>query len=78
MIYTCSQGDTWDSVAFKAYGDEFLFPQIMEENRDYADVVTFEGGEKIDIPDRLVVENSIIATPWETGAKIGIIKAPWG
>lgn len=77
MIYTCSQGDTWDSIAYKAYGDEFLFPQIMESNRQYADYVLFDGGEKINIPDRVYVENTLISTPWQTGNTIKIIKPPW-
>lgn len=78
MIYTCSQGDTWDSVAFKVYNNEFLFPQIMDANRPFADMVMFEGGEKITIPDKVYIENNLVSTPWQTGNTIKIIEAPWG
>lgn len=77
MRYVCSQGDTWDSIAYKAYGDEMIFPQIMEANRGMADVVMFDGGEIVDIPDRIIIENTIISRPWETGGTIRIITAPW-
>lgn len=78
MIYTCSQGDTFDSIAFKAYSDEFLFTQIMEANRQFADVVIFDGGERVTIPDMVLIDNTIVSTPWQTGNTIRIIDAPWG
>ena len=78
MKYICSQGDTYDSIAYKAYSDEFLFPQIMEANRNHADVLMFDGGEVIEIPDRVVIENTLVSTPWQTGATIRVIDAPWG
>ena len=77
MIYIAANGDTWDAIAFKAYGDEFQFPQIMEANRDKSDVVIFSGGESVTIPDRVVVEDTIISSPWQTGSKIRIISPAW-
>lgn len=77
MKYVCTQGDTFDTIAYKAYSDEFLFPQIMEANRNYSDMVIFDGGEIIEIPDRVVIENTIVSTPWQTGSTIRIIDAPW-
>lgn len=77
MKYICTQGDTWDSIAFKVYGDEFLFPQIMEANRGYSEYVMFNGGESIAIPDRVYIENTLVSTPWQTGNTIRIIDAPW-
>lgn len=77
MEYTCSRGDTWDSIASKAYGDEFLFPQIMDANRIYSDMVMFEGGEKITVPENVYSENAVIASPWGAGNTVKIITAPW-
>lgn len=77
MKYVAVQGDTWDSIAYKAFGDEFMFPQIMDANRDYYDVVIFEGGESIDIPDKIVTENKLVASPFEKGESIRIISSPW-
>lgn len=78
MIYTAARGDTWDSIAYKAFGDEFFMPQIMEANRKYSGVVIFDGGERVTIPDQVYIESAIISTPWQTGAKIAVITAPWG
>jgi phage tail protein X len=77
MIYTASLGDTWDSIAYKAFQDEFAFPSILELNRGLADVVEFEGGEKVIIPDTLVIDSTIITSPWQTGAPVRIITTPW-
>ena len=77
MQYTAKFGDTWDTIAFKAYGDEMLFPEIIEANRGMGRILTFSGGEVVDIPERVIVENSIIASPFQDGATISIITAPW-
>lgn len=77
MKYTAAKGDTWDSISYKVYGDEFQFPFIMEANRNHSDVVVFDGGESVVIPDRVVVENAVIATPWSDGSVIRIIKPAW-
>lgn len=77
MIYTAANGDTWDSIAYKVYNDEFQFVQIMEANRNFSDVVVFSGGESVYIPDEIITENTIIATPWQEGATIRIITPAW-
>lgn len=77
MIYIASSGDTWDSIAYKAFEDEFMFPQIMESNRKYYDIVIFEGGEQLVIPDKIVTENKLVASPFESGSVVRIITSPW-
>lgn len=77
MKYTCSQGQTWDSVAFVALKDEFMFPYILEVNRKYADVVEFNGGEEIEIPDEIVLDDILVTRPFQSGSSVGIIQAPW-
>lgn len=64
-IYIAVNGDTWDSIAFKTIGDEFMCDKVAAANsRDYSDVVMFEGGERIVIPDILVKQSTIIKAPW--------------
>lgn len=77
MKYIAVNGDTWDSISYKAFGDEFQFAQIMEANREYSDVVIFVGGESVTIPDQIVVEDTVISSPWQTGAKIAVITPAW-
>lgn len=78
MVYTASYGETWDSVSYKAYGDEMAaFPEVLRANPGLEDIVTFKGGEKIIIPEKLVIENKIISSPFQTGATIQIINSPW-
>lgn len=63
--YICAQGDTWDSVAYKTVGDEFMCDKICAANsREHEGVVMFEGGEHVEIPDTLAVETTIIKAPW--------------
>lgn len=63
--YTAVHGDTWDSIAYKVYGDEFLCDQLCKANsRHMSDIVMFEGGEKVTIPDSLAADSTIIKAPW--------------
>lgn len=77
MVYIAVKGDTWDSISYKAFNDEFQFPIILENNRNMSDVVVFEGGESVIIPDQIVEEDTIISSPWQTGTKIAIITPAW-
>lgn len=57
---------TWDSIAYDALNSELQMDLIAKINRrDYADVVTFEGGEKIVIPDSAYQATTIIEPPWK-------------
>lgn len=77
MIYTASFGETWDCIAYKAWGDEMMFPQILEANRGMEHILVFNGGEKVKIPENIVLENKVISSPFQEGAAIEIIQAPW-
>ncbi len=48
--YTTRQGDTWDSIAFRLWGEERLFDQLMRANRDHLDVLMFEAGVVLAVP----------------------------
>lgn len=73
-----TQDDCWDTIAYKTYNDEFYFEQIMQANWRLSDVVMFAGGERVIIPDEIEVDNRLIASPWQTGTQVTIIKSPWG
>lgn len=49
--YVTSQGDTWDAIAFRTYGDESCMRNLIEANQDYAGVFIFEGGILLNIPE---------------------------
>ena len=77
MKYTASLGDTWDTVAYKVCGDEFECDTIRKANRDFSDVLVFDGGESLIIPsdvgDRLAIEASSVVS----SASVRVIAAEW-
>ena len=46
-IYTCAQGDTWDSIALDVYGDETYAALLLKSNPG----VTLGGGVEIEAPE---------------------------
>lgn len=48
---TAQQNQTWDMLAKEHLDFEYFTKDIMLLNPQYADVVIFEGGEQINIPD---------------------------
>lgn len=50
-IYITSQGDTWDKIAYKTLGSEYLLPILLEANQKYRKTVIFSGGIELVIPD---------------------------
>lgn len=49
--YTTVQGDTWDIIARKVYGDEKYAGYLMENNRLLLEYMIFPGGITMDIPE---------------------------
>jgi hypothetical protein len=49
--YITVQGDTWDLIAFRTLGSEYLLPLLFEENKKYRTTVIFSGGIVLTIPD---------------------------
>lgn len=49
--YTTVQGDTWDLMAYKLYGDEGQMKLLYEANWEYADILVFPAGIEIAVPD---------------------------
>lgn len=77
MIYTATQGDTWDSISFKAIGDEFLFESLINANYELSEIVQFLGGEKVNIPENIYNSYSVDGQR-ANSTQIRVIDAPWG
>ena len=76
MKYTCTQGDCWDSIALKIFQNEMIYPQLLEINREFSDVICFNGGEVLEIPDQMIVDELFITKPYQSNS-ISVINAPW-
>lgn len=50
-IYIAESGDTWDSISFKIYENEFKVELLMNANKDLMHIFVFGGGERVKIPE---------------------------
>lgn len=50
-VYITEQGDTWDLIAKKVYGDETELEQLMEFNFEHINTFVFESGIEIVVPE---------------------------
>lgn len=50
-IYIAESGDTWDSISFKIYEDEFKVGLLMNANKELMHIFVFGGGERVKIPE---------------------------
>lgn len=66
--YVTAENDTFDLIAYRQYGNEFLASLIIQENSRYADTIIFDSGVKLKLPIINIreVENSL--PPWRQGA----------
>lgn len=49
--YTTVLGDTWDQIALRELGSEWLFPLLLKENQAHRLTVRFSAGVVLNIPD---------------------------
>lgn len=56
-IYTTILGDTWDSIAYKLFGDSKAYNSLLELNQEYSDIVIFSAGTKIRYQDNISVKS---------------------
>lgn len=49
--YTTIQGETWDQIALKVYGNEKYAGYIMQNNYPLLDTLIFSSGTKINVPE---------------------------
>lgn len=48
--YTTIQGDTWDGIAFRLWGEERHMHRIIEANPEHADTLIFSAGVLLLLP----------------------------
>lgn len=56
-IYITLQGDAWDAIAYRLWGEERFFMGLVKANPEHLDVVVFEAGVRLKVPpmpERLV------------------------
>ena len=51
MTYTTKDGDMWDMIAKKVYGNELLADRLLQANRGLAGVFKFDAGTVIIVPE---------------------------
>lgn len=49
--YITEQGDCWDLIAFKLYGEEKYMKLLAEANLPLLDIMVFPSGIHINVPD---------------------------
>ena len=62
--YTTVAGDTFDLLALMFYDDEKAASAIIAANPDYCDVLIFEAGVVLSIPDEVSVALPETLPPW--------------
>lgn len=65
--YTTISGDTFDIVAKKELGDEKLAGEIIELNLEYSDIILFQAGVELKIPEKDADKVSENLPPWKQG-----------
>lgn len=64
--YTTVQGDTWDLVAYRLWGQERLFDRLMRANPAHLDVVVFPAGVVLAVPAITIPDPTPELPPWRS------------
>ena len=59
-----AQGDTWDAVAFRLYGNESRMDALIRANPEYRRVVIFTEPTVIRVPDLPDTIEEHVTVPW--------------
>lgn len=60
------QGETWDMISKRVYGDEHYMARLIDANIEHRDVVLFHRGIVLNVPD--IGNASLVGTalpPWK-------------
>ena len=71
--YTTQQGETWDLIAKRLYGDEHYFDVLIKANIAYRKIVVFPYGIVLNVPeiDTASTEYEESLPPWKrTGGEV--------
>jgi len=66
-IYTTKQGDMWDAIAYKVYGNEYKMHYLMDANKAHVETVIFPAGLKLTVPTLSASETTNLP-PWKRGS----------
>lgn len=66
--YMTIQGDTWDMIAYKLYGDETRMSDLISANQTHASTVVFSGGIRLTAPSIEAQTSPSNLPPWKRGA----------
>lgn len=50
--YTTQQGDAWDAIAYRLWGEERLLMELVQANSEYLDTVIFPAGVTLRVPQQ--------------------------
>lgn len=64
--YTTKNGQTWDQIAYEAYGDEHYCDRIMDANRDKLEYFVFPSGIVLNLPEKEAVTGSTVSSDFPT------------
>jgi phage tail protein X len=62
-LYKTVQGDTWDHISYKVYGEDKYSMELMRANPKYTNIVFFSGGVSLICPD-ISQEDASTTAPW--------------
>ena len=65
MTYTTKQGDMWDSIGHKQYGNARAMTELINANQQYADIYIFPAGVVLEIPDLEQHADNTQVPPWK-------------
>ena len=64
--YITKQGDTWDLIAFRVYGDVKYTGWLMQNNCPHLDIFVFDAGVVLQTPELPESEQLAGAPVWRT------------
>ncbi|MBS6295040.1 MAG: tail protein X [Dialister sp.] len=63
-MYKTIQGDTWDGIAVKVYGDEKYMNELLEANQAYREIIIFPANVSLSLPN-IQTQTTTILPPWK-------------
>lgn len=63
-VYLTRQDEAWDAVAYRLWGQERLFMELVKANPEHLDTVVFPAGVELTVPERPVAANALELPPW--------------
>lgn len=67
--YRTIQGDTWDGIAIKVYGDEVYMSDLLKANPAYNDYYRLPANLQIVLPE-IAVKSTSVLPPWKRGGGV--------